>query len=99
MELLKWLVNLIFYYEADAKAGKPYWQDPAFIGLVVSMTATETAKCFGVHIDADLQLKIVGSITGLGVVFSPHTGVKKAPIDQAKDAAKQVQDHNLSSLS
>ncbi len=84
MDYLKWLFNLIYYYEEDAKHGKPYWQDPAFIGLAVSILATEAAKYLGVNIDTDVQLKIVGALTGLGVALSPHTGVKKAPGDASK---------------
>jgi uncharacterized membrane protein len=95
MEIIKWIFNLIFTYEADAKAGKPYWTDPAFIGLVVSIIATELAKYAGIHVDADLQLKIVGSITGIGMLVSPHTGVVKKP-----DATPPKPDeHNLTNLS
>jgi hypothetical protein len=85
MDFVKWLFNLAYYYEADKKAGKPYWTDPAFVGLVISIIATEAAKYAGLHVDADLQLKIVGSITGIGVLFSPHTGIKPKPAQLTHD--------------
>ena len=77
MELIKQFFGLIYYYEENLHSGKPYWRDPAFIGLAVSVLATELLKYAGININSDLQLKIVGVITGLGVAFSPHTGVKK----------------------
>jgi hypothetical protein len=101
MQFINWLFKLIYYYEEDEKHGKPYWQDPAFVGLAVSIAATEAAKYLGVHIDSDLQLKIVGTVTGLGVVLSPHTGVKKAaPAAPATDrTGVPGSGHDLSSLS
>jgi hypothetical protein len=94
MGYIKWLFNLIFIYEDDARHGKPYYKDPAFVGLVVSILATEAAKYLGVAIDADLQLKIVGAITGLGVALCPHTGIAKKQADPPRDAAQ-----NLTNLS
>jgi hypothetical protein len=88
MQFIKWLFQLIFYYEKDRAAGKPYWLDPACIGLVVSIAATELAKYAGVAVDGDLQLKIVGVITGIGALVSPQTGVvqhKPANVDPDKD--------------
>jgi len=81
VQFVKWIFQLIFYYEKDKAAGKPYWFDPAFIGLVVSIAGTELAKYAGIAVGADLQLKIVGVITGIGALVSPHTGVvqKKPP--------------------
>ncbi len=75
MSLIKQMIELVYYYRKDQIAGKPYWRDPAVIGLVVSLAATELAKYAGVNIDADLQLKIVGVVTGIGALVSPHTGV------------------------
>jgi hypothetical protein len=90
MDFVKWLFNLAYYYEADKKAGKPYWTDPAFVGLVISIIATEAAKYAGLHVDADLQLKIVGAVTGLGVLFSPHTGVKAKPADPPANKSPDI---------
>jgi hypothetical protein len=93
MEFIKWIFQLVVYYEKDRASGKPYWYDPAFIGLVVSIGATEAAKYAGINIDSDLQLKIVGTITGIGALLSPHTGVvqKVAPLSTAarKEAARK----------
>ncbi|MFZ0945687.1 MAG: hypothetical protein WB930_00070 [Syntrophobacteraceae bacterium] len=75
MQFIKWIFQLIFVYEKDKASGKPYWLDPAAIGLVVSIMATELAKYAGVAVDADLQLKIVGVITGIGALLSPQTGI------------------------
>ncbi|MGA3113495.1 MAG: hypothetical protein ABSF90_03575 [Syntrophobacteraceae bacterium] len=103
MEIIKWFFNLIFYYEKDKAAGKPYWYDPAVIALVVSSAATEYAKYCGVIVSPDLQLKIVGTITGIGALVSPHTGVVQHPVEKAAEVAKQtaqdVQQHNLTNLS
>jgi hypothetical protein len=77
MGVIKQLIELVYYYREDTVHGKPYWKDPAVIGLVVALLSTELAKFAGIRIDADLQLKIVGSLTGIGALFSPHTGVKK----------------------
>jgi uncharacterized membrane protein len=99
LDLIKKVIELVYYYRKDQAAGKPYWQDPAVIGLVVSLGATEALKYLGVDIGPDLQLKIVGVITGLGAVVSPHTGVVQHPVDKAVEAAKAVQQANLSNLS
>ncbi|MGO9020048.1 MAG: hypothetical protein ACLQVJ_17060 [Syntrophobacteraceae bacterium] len=95
MDFLKWLFKLIFYYEKDKAAGKPYWQDPAAIALLVSIAATEYAKYMGVVVSADLQLKIVGTITGIGALVSPHTGIVAKPMSLAPPPDQ----HNLSNLS
>ncbi len=79
MNLIKQLIELVYYYRQDSAHGKPYWTDPAVIGLVVSLAATELAKYAGLQIDSALQLKIVGVITGIGVAVSPHTGIKQKP--------------------
>jgi len=53
-------------------------------------------------VSADLQLKIVGTITGIGALVSPHTGIVAKPPDpatEAKQVAKDVQQHNLTNLS
>ena len=87
-DLLKKLFDLVVYYRRDEAAGKPYWKDPACIGLVVSIAATELAKYAGVNIGSDLQLKIVGAITGIGALVSPQTGVvqhKPANVEPDKD--------------
>jgi len=94
MDLIKKLIELAYYYRQDEAAGKPYWRDPAVIGLVVSIAATEFAKYLGVIVDADLQLKIVGVITGIGALISPHTGFV-----QRKPGSADQDRHNLSSLS
>ncbi|MGA2223574.1 MAG: hypothetical protein ABSH41_03925 [Syntrophobacteraceae bacterium] len=102
IEFVKWIFSLVMYYEKDKAAGKPYWQDPAAIALVVSILATEYAKYCGVIVSADLQLKIVGTITGIGALVSPHTGIVAKPPDpatEAKQVAKDVQQHNLTNLS
>lgn len=103
MDLIKKLIDLIFYYQKDKADGRPYWKDPAVIGLVVSLAATELYKLYGLNLDADLQLKIVGVVTGVGALFSPHTGIveKSAPVkpsamdtDQLRELARQVQAAN-----
>ena len=117
MDLIKKLIELAYYYRTDEAAGKPYWQDPTVIGLVVSLIGIALARAAGITLDADLQLKIVGVITGIGALLSPHTGVvakaasppthpypgPSAPTTdaraQAAEAAKAVQEHNLSNLS
>jgi hypothetical protein len=95
MGYIKQLIELVYYYRDDAKHGKPYWQDPAFLGLMVSLLATILAKYAGVNIDSDLQLKIVGAATGIGVALSPHTGLKKL----SPPAPKPAETHDLGSLS
>lgn len=99
MGIIKQLIELVYYYRQDTAHGKPYWQDPAFIGLVVSLITTELAKYMGVLVDTDLQLKIVGVITGIGMALSPHTGLVAKPQDEAKEVAQRVQEHNLTNLS
>jgi uncharacterized membrane protein len=99
MDLIKKLIELAYYYRTDEAAGKPYWTDPTVIGLAVSLIGLALAKAAGIHIDADLQLKIVGVITGIGALLSPHTGVAKHPAQQAAESAKTVQEYNLSSMS
>ena len=104
IDLIKKLVELVYYYRQDEAAGKPYWQDPAVIGLVVSLAATELAKYMGVTLDGDLQVKIVGVVTGIGAALLPHTGIKKAPPAPPShpypgNAAPATGQHNLSSLS
>jgi len=99
MALLKKLIELAYYYRTDEAAGKPYWLDPTVIGLAVSLIALALAKAAGIEINADLQLKIVGVITGIGALLSPHTGVVKHPAQVAAESAKAVQEHNLNNLS
>ena len=99
MDLVKKLIELVYYYRQDQAAGKPYWNDPAVIGLVLSLVATEIAKYFGLVIDPALQLKIVGVITGIGALVSPHTGVVQRPAEKAADVAAQAQQGNLSNMS
>ena len=93
MQFIKWIFQLIIVYDKDKAAGKPYWRDPAAIGLVVSILATELAKYAGIAVDADLQLKIVGTITGIGALVSPHTGI------MAKPVPKQDPPANLQNIS
>jgi uncharacterized membrane protein len=99
MGLIKNLIELVYYYRKDQAAGKPYWQDPTVIGLVVSLGATEALKYLGVNIGPDLQLKIVGVLTGIGALVSPQTGVVQDPVEKAAHVAKAVQEHNLTNLS
>ncbi len=79
MDLIKKLIELVYYYRKDKGEGKPYWRDPAAVGLVVSLISTALLKYANVAIDSDLQLKIVAAATGIGALFSPHTGVKEKP--------------------
>ncbi|MGO9375656.1 MAG: hypothetical protein ACLQBD_26700 [Syntrophobacteraceae bacterium] len=99
MDLIKKLIELAYYYRSDQGAGKPYWTDPTAIALVVSLIAMALVKAVGITLDADLQLKIVGAVTGIGALLSPHTGVVQHPASKAAEAAKAVQEHNLSNLS
>jgi hypothetical protein len=78
-DLIKKLFDLVVFYRKDKAAGKPYWTDPTVIALAVSIGATELAKYAGVNIGSDLELKIVGVITGIGALLSPHTGVVAKP--------------------
>ena len=66
--------KIIWYYDKDKASGKPYWQDPAVIALVVSLIATEVTRYCGVTISHELQLQIVSAVTGIGMLISPHTG-------------------------
>ncbi len=95
MELIKKLIELVYYYKKDSISGLPYWQDPTLIGAALGVVCTELAKVYGLHVDADLQLKIVGVITGVGALLSPHTGIKQKPVS----SAPKPEEHNLSSLS
>ena len=108
MDLIKKLIELAYYYRQDEASGKPYWCDPTVIALVVSLIATALLKWAGMNLDADLQLKIVGVITGIGALLSPHSGVvKKTPVIKpapdpgpgAKAGTRADDRHNLSSLS
>lgn len=74
---IKQLIELVYYYRVDVSNGVPYWRDTTVIALVVSLIATQLANYCGVSIDSDLQLKIVGVVTGIGALFSPHTGLVK----------------------
>ncbi len=101
MDLIKKLIELVYYYRTDEAAGKPYWQDPTVIGLAVSLIGVALLKFAGVNINSDLQLKIVGVITGIGALLSPHTGVVKKQVPQSiQEQAKAIAaKHNLSNLS
>jgi hypothetical protein len=93
MQFIKWIFQLIYFYEKDKAAGKPYWLDPATIGLVVSIAGTELLKFTGVNLNSDLQLKIVGVVTGIGALVSPHTGVvqrKPVSVDQEPTNLTQI---------
>jgi hypothetical protein len=73
------------------------------IGAVISLISMALIYSTGINIDPALQLKISGAVVGIGALISPHSGVLKAPeppvSEQAKEAAKAVQEHNLSNLS
>jgi uncharacterized membrane protein len=104
MDIVKNVISLVFYIEQDKSHAKPYWLDPTVIALVVSLLATALARWAGMDIDADLQLKIVGAITGIGALLSPHTGIVNRPaapnpLDEARRAAQKVREANLSNLS
>ncbi|MGA2401448.1 MAG: hypothetical protein ABSG91_07050 [Syntrophobacteraceae bacterium] len=94
MNFVKQIIELVYYYRKDQAAGKPYWQDPAVIGLVLSLGATELAKYFGVAIGPELQLKIVGVITGIGALVSPQTGIQQHPQEKAAQLAARVQEQH-----
>jgi hypothetical protein len=79
MGFVKKLIELVYYYRDDEAHGKPYWRDPAVIALVVSLLATGLAKWAGVEIDDKLQTEIVSVATGIGALFSPHTGIVRVP--------------------
>ncbi len=90
MEILKSIFSLIFYYEKDSRSGVPYWRDPTLIGAALGLACTELAKLYGIHIDGDLQLKIVGVITGIGALVSPHTGFVAKPPAEPQDRHNQA---------
>ncbi len=88
-DLITWVVDLIYHYDKDKANGVAWWQDPAVIGLVVSFAGTEIAKFAGITITSDLQLKIVGVVTGIGALLSNKMGimaVKKAAAAPAPGA-------------
>jgi hypothetical protein len=105
MWLVKKAIELVYYYEADRKAGKPYWCDPAVVGLGVSLLGTALARWAGVNIDSDLQLKIVGAITGIGALASPHTGIvaKTSPTSplplSTHGEGEKPEEHNPAAMS
>jgi len=78
MDLIKKIIELVYYYEADHRAGKPYWCDRAVIGLVVSLIAAALAR-WGFHLSPDLQASLIASITGIGMLASQHTGIVPKP--------------------
>jgi hypothetical protein len=89
-DLLKKLLDLAIYYRKDQAAGKPYWQDPAFVGAAVGISGTCLAKWAGVDISGDLQAKIVGAATGIGMLFSPHTGIVSKPADKPAETPSRT---------
>jgi len=89
--LLAKALDLLVYYRRGSQSGKPYWLDPTFVGLAVSIIATCLARWSGVDIDSDLQLKIVGVVTGIGALVSPHTGL----IEKKTGGKPQVEDDPL----
>lgn len=93
--MVKQLIELVYYYRAGQAAGKPYWQDPTVIGLIVGILAAQFAKYMGVAVSADLQVAIVSVVTGIGALLSPQTGIKKLPAPASKADASR----NLTSLS
>lgn len=97
--LLGKLFDLVVYYRTDSAKGMPYWQDPTLIGAAISLASMALVYITGINIDLALQLKISGAIVGIGAAVSPHTGVVKHPAQVAAEAAKAVQEHNLSSMS
>ena len=96
--MLSKILDLIWYYEKDKRNGVPYWLDPTLIGAAVGLVSSLVAQHFGLQINSDLQLKIIGVTTGIGALASPHTGFVAKP-DEAKAVAQQVQQHNLTDLS
>jgi hypothetical protein len=92
--LLSKILDLLLYYRKDKQAGKPYWLDPTFVGLAISILGIVLARWTGIELDSDLQLKIVGVVTGIGALVSPHTGLieKKAPATQTKQALKSEEE-------
>jgi uncharacterized membrane protein len=90
--------DLIIYYKKDQAVGRPYWEDTKLVGLVVGMVATEITKLFGVEISADLQIKIVAAAVGIGALFDGNTGIAQEPVEKAVNAAKPVQETNLTQI-
>lgn len=73
--ILKALVELIYYYEIDSTKGVAYWKDPTLISAAISLISMGIVKFFNIDIPLDLQLKIAGVITGIGALLSPYTGI------------------------
>lgn len=95
MGLIKQIIELVYYYRKDQGEGIPYWKDTTLIALVVSILATQAASHFGMNIDSKLQTEIVAVVTGIGALFSPHTGIKAKPTE-AIDKLKLNTDHGAS---
>lgn len=94
MGWIKELIELAYYYKKDGDQGVPYWKDTTLIGLAVGILCAALAKYAGLDVDSGLQLKIVGVITGIGALLSPHTGIKPLP-----EKAKSSDDHNPTAMS
>ena len=92
------IIDLIWTYKKDQAVGRPYWEDTKLMGLVVGMASTELAKLCGVHIDADLQLKIVAAFVGIGALFDKKTGVVQDPAEKAVQATNPDDPHGLNQV-
>lgn len=98
MVLIKKLIELVVYYRTDSAKGMPYWKDPTLVGAAISLASMALVYITGINIDLALQLKISGVIIGIGAAVSPQTGIMRHPADQAAEAARALQEHNLSNL-
>ena len=75
MDLIKKLIELVYYYRVNQATGKPLLAGPGrYRAGDVSDSNGACEKYFGLVVDPALQLKIVGVITGIGALVSPHTG-------------------------
>jgi hypothetical protein len=90
--MIKDLIEAVYYYREDSAKGVPYWHDTTLIGIVVGVVCAAVAKYTGAVVDPNLQGAMIGVITGIGALLSPHTGI------MAKPTAK-IEEHNLTSLS
>lgn len=91
MQYVKWLLDLVYFYRSDKAHGKPYWTDPACIGLAVSIVCALVVHIAGLQVSAGTQASICSAIVGVGVALSPHTGVKKVEQGAGSTTHKALQ--------
>ncbi len=95
------VLKLLYMYEGDQINHRPFFLDRGFLAAAVAFGASIYAKYMGVQIDPDLQVAIVTVIAGIAHLTQSHVGfvAKPDPATEAKQVAKDVQQHNLTNMS